>query len=142
MPVTIVTLAQLFSWAIFILGDYLDERAAGTSGYALAASFLLPLLSAVLYLIFQKQIHDPSVKRWENVINVLGVWILETLLISALVFHLLKTDRWPIEQHTGGWENLLNGIEYWFFPLFSLLVPTALVGLWNLILLVWKRIRT
>lgn len=138
-PVTIVTIAQLVSWVTFALGDYIDETYGSSYGFALLASFCLPLLAAILYLIFQKKIHDASVKRWENVVNVLGIWSLETLACSALVFHLLKIGRWPIYQHTVGWENFLNGIEYYLFPFFNLSIPFTLVLLWNLGVLVWRR---
>ena len=73
--------------------------------------------------------------------TVLFTWTAETIFVSAVIGSLMGKDKWIIHQAEDGWGNLLNGIEYAFFPLFNIIAPLVIVALWNLGKWVFKKIR-
>lgn len=128
----IVSLAQIVSWAVFILEDFLTETTSfgGDSGSAIISVLVLPLLVSVLYLIFKEKIHMDSIPDWVNTMTVLFTWTAENIFVSTVIANLMGKGKWIIHQADDGWENLLNGIEYAFFPLFNIIAPLAVVALW------------
>ena len=137
-----VTLAQIVSWTIFILEDLLTETTSfgGDSGQAMISVLILPVLASVLYLIFQKEVHIDSVPDWVNTMTVLFVWAAENIFVSTIIGDLMGKEKWIIPQAEDGWGNLLNGIEYAFFPLFNIITPLVIVTLRNLARWVLKKL--
>lgn len=134
-----VTVAQLISWLIFIMGDYLEETYSNDLLLAVAL-LILPIALPVLYLIFQSRVHYSDLPKWVNTVTVLGVWTVDNILLYALTMGLIGSNLWLIPQAADGWEHFLNGIEYLLFPFFNIAAAFIIVLLWNLILLLKQKL--
>ncbi len=132
--INIVTLAQLFSWGIFVFGDYLSETFSNDI-LLMAALLFLPVIIPVAYLVFQKRIDYETIPKWVNTLTALLVWTTENFIFGWLVGIL---DIVP--QAHDQWEDLLNGIEYILFPLFNAASALFIVLLWNIVLFVYHKL--
>lgn len=139
--IRIVTLTQIISWTVFILEDFFTENipSLADSGYAMVSVLVLPVLVSILYLLFKRKIHISSIPDWVNTMTVFFIWITEHIFVGAIIGNLMGRGKWFIHQAEDGWGNLLNGIEYALFPLFSIIVPIGIVMLWNFGVWVYKK---
>lgn len=133
--INIVTLTQIFSWGIFIMGDYISENYSNDL-LLMAALLFLPLILPVVYLIFQKKVSYETLPKWVNTLTVLLVWSAENIIFAWLA-NLLNI----VPQSHEGWKDLLNGIEYSLFPLLNITAALIIVILWNIVLFVYRKLK-
>lgn len=133
--INIVTLTQIFSWGIFITGDYISENYSNDL-LLMAALLFLPLILPVVYLIFQEKVSDETLPKWVNTLTVLLVWSAENIIFAWLA-NLLNI----VPQSHEGWKDLLNGIEYSLFPLLNITAALIIVILWNIVLFVYRKLK-
>lgn len=133
--INIVTLTQIFSWGIFITGDYISENYSNDL-LLMAALLFLPLILPVVYLIFQKKVSYETLPKWVNTLTVLLVWSAENIIFAWLA-NLLNI----VPQSHEGWKDLLNGIEYSLFPLLNITAALIIVILWNIVLFVYRKLK-
>lgn len=137
--IIISVIAQLLVWALFFLSDFIEETYPAYYGLAIIAAVILPFIMPVLYLIFQKRIHDRAVTKWENTAAVLCSWTIGNILMIRILVPLLGKNHWLIQQRTGSWDYFLNGIEYYIFLFLNIVLPFLIVGVWNLIVWIIKK---
>lgn len=127
-----VTIAQLIAWTLFTISEYIEETFSNSVPVVLA-NLIIPSAAAILYLIFKGMVHNSKIAWWANTLYVLGVWFVETYLMTVLIMTLLLNDKWIVHQKRGGWENFQNGFEYNFFSFFLGYVPIIITFLWYLL---------
>lgn len=137
----VVTVAQMVSWVVFILGDYVDE-AISDSSLLFTAIVVQPFAMPVLYLVFKKRIHYHEIPGWVNTLTALAIWDAENICLAMASSALMAHGMWFIHQAYGGWDDFLNGIEYMIFLFVNIFVPTAIVALWNLAVFIYKKIES
>lgn len=54
-------------------------------------------------------------------------------VFSVIINVAVINEWWFIKQATGGWENFLNGIEYFGFALFLTGGVLVVIILWNIL---------
>ena len=138
-PVTIAILAQLFSWTIFILGDYIDKMVIN-KGYAVLVTISLPVILPICYLIFQKKVHNGSYPKWVNTITVMAMWNMTNLIIARIIISLWASNKWFIPMPDSGWDYFLNALAYIVFPIFNLIIPSVILLIWSLIVLLKRKL--
>lgn len=134
--INIVTLTQIFSWGIFVFGDYISETFSNDL-LLMAALLFLPFIIPVVYLIFQKKIGYETIPKWVNTLTALLVWSAENIIFAWLA-SILNI----VPQAHDHWEDMLNGIEYSLFSLFNIAAALTIVTLWNIVLFIHRKLGT
>ena len=111
--ILICLVVQLICWSIMTLSDYMEEMNNDSNN--LFVVFAVPSVCVVLYIIFRRWIYDNQRVRLKDVAIICVAW---------LIFGL-----WIVPQATGGWEHLLNGIEYMMFAITLAGIPFVAVVL-------------
>ena len=120
----ILTSTQLISWIIFILLDYLLENLDGSLyGTMILASFIIPILISILYLVNENKICNiTEITKLKFNIIVTITWIVETAIIGSYICNRVNYNKWIIIQHNSGIFSL-NGIEYFIFSFGLAAIP-------------------
>lgn len=120
-------IAQLICWSIMTLSDYIEETY--NDSYNLVVVFAVPLICVILYIIFRKWIYDNQIVRLKDVAIICAAWMICGLILGFLIGALVMNEMWIVPQATGGWEHLLNGIEYMMFAITLAGIPFVAVVL-------------
>lgn len=140
-----VSLFQIISWVLLILWDYFDEKSFGGGNIQNMVAILIlifPVIITIGYLIFENKISNKmEISKKRLCTYAIGTWILETILIIIVVWTLLENDKWIIYQENTGWENLLNGIEYWLIPFYNVVAPCIIIVLQRIVYFIYKKVK-
>jgi len=140
-----VSLFQIISWVLLILWDYFDEKSFGGGNIQNMVTILIlifPVIITIGYLFFENKISNKmEISKKRLCTYAIGTWILETILIIIVVWTLLENDKWIIYQENTGWENLLNGIEYWLVPFYNVVAPCIIIILQRIVYFIYKKVK-
>lgn len=125
--ILICLVVQLICWSIMTLSDYMEETY--NDSYNLVVVFAVPLICIILYIIFRKWIYDNQIVRLKDVAIICAAWMISGLILGFLIGALVINEMWIVPQATGGWEHLLNGIEYMMFAITLAGIPFVAVVL-------------
>lgn len=120
-------IAQLICWGIMTMSDYMEETY--NDSFNLIVVFAVPLMCVVLYIIFRRLIYDNQMVRLKDVVIICETWLICGLILGFLIGALVNNQMWIVSQATGGWEHLLNGIEYMMFAVTLAGIPFVAVVL-------------
>lgn len=120
-------IAQLICWGIMTMSDYMEETY--NDSFNLIVVFVVPLMCGVLYIIFRRWIYDNQMVRLKDVVIICETWLICGLILGFLIGALVNNQMWIVSQATGGWEHLLNGIEYMMFAVTLAGIPFVAVVL-------------
>ena len=140
-----VSLFQIISWILLILFDYFDEMSFGGGNIQDMVSiliFIFPVMITIGYLIFENEISNKmEISKKRLCTYAIGIWILETILIIIVVWTLLENNKLIIYQKRTGWENFLNGIEYWLIPFYNVVAPCIIIVFQRIIYFIYKKLK-
>lgn len=140
-----VSLFQIISWVLLILWDYFDEMSFGggnIQNMVAILMFIFPVMITIGYLIFENEISNKmEISKKRLCTYAIGIWILETILIIIVVWTLIENNKWIIYQEMAGWENFLNGIEYWLIPFYNVVVPCIIIVFQRIIYFIYKKLK-
>lgn len=125
--ILICLIAQIICWGMMTLSDYMEETY--NDSYNVAVVFAVPLICVILYIIFRKWIYDNQIVRLKGVAIICAAWMICGLIMGFLISVLVTNEMWIVPQATGGWEHLLNGIEYMMFAITLAGIPFVAVVL-------------
>ena len=128
-----ILLVQLIAWAGFTITDFVEEITS--NDFELIAAFGIPIAVVVIYALMRKQNWQPGLKYGKWVALILLYWLAMTLGVTVVVMRLVNQNKWIVPQATGGWENFLNGLEYYLFGIMLAVIPIVLILVGEL--LVW-----
>lgn len=142
-------IAQLICWGIMTMSDYMEETY--NDSFNLIVVFAVPMMCVVLYIIFRRLIYDNQMVRLKDVVIICETWLICGLILGFLIGALVNNQMWIVSQKgrirgnmkrlsvnnqmwivsqaTGGWEHLLNGIEYMMFAVTLAGIPFVAVVL-------------
>ena len=124
--------ANLIGWTILTFSDYLDETT--TSGvYMMRVIWGVPALVGVAYIIRNLMRRKEGADSIRGCLKDAGKWLLVSGVIGVVVNVFVVNEWWFVKQATGGWENFLNGIEYFLFALFLTGGVLGVIILWNIL---------
>ena len=125
--ILICLVVQFICWGMMTLSDYMEETY--NDSYNLVVVFAVPLICVILYIIFRKWIYDNQIVRLKDVAIICAAWMISGLILGFLIGALVINEMWIVSQATGGWEHLLNGIEYMMFAITLAGIPFVAVVL-------------
>lgn len=125
--ILICLVVQLICWSIMTLSDYMEEMNNDSNN--LFVVFAVPSVCVVLYIIFRRWIYDNQRVRLKNVTIICVAWLIFGLIFGLGISVLVNNEMWIVPQATGGWEHLLNGIEYMMFSMTLAGIPFVAVVL-------------
>lgn len=131
----ITTLAQMILWLLLIGGDYIQENISYNVGdrvYTFGI-VVLPVIYAIIYIICYKN----KTQKIKQFISTAGIWIVENLIIFVWIWLLIEARAWFIEQGA----EILNGIEYFIFPIYWTINPIIIILSWKLISYIYHKIK-
>ncbi len=134
-----LAIAQLLSWTLLCAVDYIEETRHGD--LFVVPLFLLPPILGVVYLLLRRWLHSPEWKYWQNLLFCLGSWTAGAAAFGIPICICVNDNTWIIPQASGGWENFLNGLEYYMFPFFLAGVPLLMALLWSFLEWLWRLLR-
>ena len=67
--------------------------------------------------------------RLKDVAIICVAWVIFGLIFGLGISVLVNNEMWIVPQATGGWEHLLNGIEYMMFSMTLAGIPFVVVVL-------------
>lgn len=137
--ILICLIAQIICWGMMTLSDYMEETY--NDSYNVVVVFAVPLICAILYIIFRKWIYDNQIVRLKDVAIICAAWMICGLILGFLVGALVTNEMWIVQQATGGWEHLLNGIEYMMFAITLAGIPFVAVVLIESVVGIVKAVR-
>lgn len=79
--------------------------------------------------------------RLKDVVIICVTWLICGLILGFLIGVLVNNQMWIVSQATGGWENLLNGIEYMMFAVMLAGIPFVAVVLIESVIGIAKLLR-
>ena len=132
-------IAQLICWGIMTMSDYMEETY--NDSFNLIVVFAVPLMCVVLYIIFRRWIYDNQMVRLKDVAIICETWLICGLILGFLIGALVNNQMWIVSQATGGWEYLLNGIEYMMFAVTLAGIPFVAVVLIESVIGIVKLLR-
>ena len=112
---------------IMTMSDYMEETY--NDSFNLIVVFAVPMMCVVLYIIFRRLIYDNQMVRLKDVVIICETWLICGLILGFLIGALVTNQMWIVSQATGGWEHLLNGIEYMMFAVTLAGIPFVAVVL-------------
>ena len=118
-------ISQLICWSIMTMSDYMEETY--NDSFNLIVVFAVPLMCVVLYAIFRRWIYANQMVRLKDVVIICMTWLICGLILGFLIGALVNNQMWIVSQATGGWEHLLNGIEYMMFAVTLAGIPFVAV---------------
>lgn len=137
-------LCQFTGWFFFTIYDFIDEMGRGGGQYALEElvfvfNLILPFVIIWAYILFMNKAKYRAAvtpegepvwrpldeKGWKYKALSKLLWLGIGVLFLLVFYFLSEKDLWIVPQATGGWENFLNGIEYYVFGILSPLVCLA-----------------
>lgn len=121
-------LANIASWIIFSLCDFIDELLDNTdAALALLAIFILPFFIGWFFSKYKSIIKEKLnlSNTWYYAGFFLG-WTITNILLSFVISILVDKDMWIIEQKSGGF---LNGVEYPMFGGISFIILFGCIAL-------------
>lgn len=133
-------IAQLICWGIMTMSDYMEETY--NDSFNLIVVFAVPLMCVVLYIIFRRWIYDNQMVRLKDVVIICETWLICGLILGFLIGALVTNQMWIVSQATGGWEHLLNGIEYMMFAMTLAGIPFVTVVLIESVIGIVKLLRS
>lgn len=125
--ILICLVVQLICWSIMTLSDYMEEMNNDSNN--LFVVFAVPSVCVVLYIIFRRWIYDNQRVRLKDVAIICVAWLIFGLIFGLGISVLVNNEMWIVPQDTGGWEHLLNGIEYMMFAITLAGIPFVAVVL-------------
>lgn len=125
--ILICLVVQLICWSIMTLSDYMEEMNNDSNN--LFVVFAVPSVCVVLYIIFRRWIYDNQRVRLKDVVIICVAWLIFGLIFGLGISVLVNNEMWIVPQATGGWEHLLNGIEYMMFSMTLAGIPFVAVVL-------------
>ena len=125
--ILICLVVQLICWSIMTLSDYMEEMNNDSNN--LFVVFAVPSVCVVLYIIFRRWIYDNQRVRLKDVAIICVAWLIFGLIFGLGISALVNNEMWIVPQATGGWEHLLNGIEYMMFSMTLAGIPFVAVVL-------------
>lgn len=125
--ILICLVVQLICWSIMTLSDYMEEMNNDSNN--LFVVFAVPSVCVVLYIIFRRWIYDNQRVRLKDVVIICVAWLIFGLIFGLGISVLVNNEMWIVPQATGGWEHLLNGIEYMMFAITLAGIPFVAVVL-------------
>lgn len=137
--ILICLIAQLICWSVMTLSDYMEETY--NDSYNLVVVFAVPLICVVLYIIFRRWIYDYRMVGLKDVAIICVMWLICGLILGLLVSAMITNEMWIVPQATGGWEHLLNGIEYMMFAMTLAGIPFVAAVLIESIIGIVKAVR-
>ncbi len=111
--ITLYFYVNLIGWMLMTLVDWIDE----TTNYDFAAVFaclVFPVLLLIVYIFFQISSGDIKERFGKKVLYKL-TWLGIGALYEFPILWMISYECWIVPQAYGGWENFLNGIEYFMF---------------------------
>ena len=130
--ILICLIVQIICWSIMTLSDYMEE--IYNDSYNLVVVFAVPLICV-------KWIYDNQIVRLKDVAIICAAWMICGLILGFLIGALVINEMWIVPQATGGWEHLLNGIEYMMFVITLAGIPFAAVVLIESVIGIVKAVR-
>lgn len=122
--------ANAAGWVVFTVLEWGSEISTSYDAlleiYAFLAGIFFSIIYTVIHCVKNKG-HRGSAK---TILKDMGIWLGVSVAISVLIVTLVVNDLWLVKQATGGWENFLNGIEYFIFSIFWTLEPPVMVWLY------------
>mgnify|MGYP001498967218 FL=1 len=79
--------------------------------------------------------------RLKDVVIICETWLIFGLILGFLIGALVNNQMWIVSQATGGWEHLLNGIEYMMFAMTLVGIPFVAVVLIESVIGIVKLLR-
>ena len=125
--ILICLVVQLICWSIMTLSDYMEEMNNDSNN--LFVVFAVPSVCVVLYIIFRRWIYANQMVRLKDVVIICMTWLICGLIFGLGISVLVNNEMWIVPQATGGWEHLLNGIEYMMFSMTLAGIPFVVVVL-------------
>ena len=80
--------------------------------------------------------------RLKDVVIICETWLICGLILGFLIGALVNNQMWIVSQATGGWEHLLNGIEYMMFAVTLAGIPIVIVVLIESLIGIVKLLRS
>lgn len=139
-----VTLFQMISWLLLIIGDYLDETRSLSQNVDMVYSFsvIFPILITIGYLMLENKIcNKMQISKKRLCTYVIATWLLETIIVTIIVWALIGNNKWIIYQETNGWDNFLNGIEYILIPFYNAVSPCIIILFQRIINFIYKKLK-
>lgn len=134
-----ILIAFILAWSLFTFSDYCEENLLLYYDALMGISLcVIPVIIGMLYLIFEKRINSAKISKAMNTWAIIGVWIGINTITGFIVCYMVSYNKWIVKQATGGWENFLNGIEYFIFPFFLGIIPIIIVAIWRLISFIYN----
>ena len=84
---------------------------------------------------------DYMMVRLKDVVIICETWLICGLILGFLIGALVNNQMWIVSQATGGWEHLLNGIEYMMFAVTLMGIPFVAVVLIESVIGIVKLLR-
>ncbi|MCQ2497214.1 MAG: hypothetical protein MJ131_11560 [Lachnospiraceae bacterium] len=122
--------ANLAGWAVFSLLDWFTE--SDFSFYTPIGEyvFLAGVLFSIIYMIIHIRKNKGQRGSAKEVLKDTGLWLGASVLLGVVIVTLVINNVWIVHQATGGWENFLNGIEYFLFGMLWAGEPLLLIWLY------------
>lgn len=137
--ILICLIAQIICWSIMTLSDYMEETY--NDSFNVVVVFAVPLACVVLYVIFRRWMYDYHMARLKDVVILCVTWLVCGMILGLGVSTLVSNEMWIVPQARGGWEHLLNGIEYMLFSMTLAGIPFVAVVLIESVIGIVKAIR-
>lgn len=82
--------------------------------YTMIVTFALLIGMGVFYIIYQINTGDIQ-DTFPRKLKYKFIWLAMGAAFGGVIGTLAVNNMWIVPQAQGGWENFLNGIEYWIF---------------------------
>lgn len=134
-----ITLLNVLGWGFITYSDFLEETKSNDLFFPIAV-FVMPVMLFCIYMFVEKRWLRTYASKLKNHITFVVAWIIENILIYRVWDYLFLKNKWIVEQDFNGWDNMLNGIEYVMYFLFSIGVCSGLLLLGDLVVFIWKKV--
>lgn len=139
-----VSLLQMISWLLLIIWDYLSEKLGIGTDMDIVFKFIVifPILITIGYLMLENKIcNKMQISKKRLCTYVIATWLLETIIVTIIVWALIGNNKWIIYQETNGWDNFLNGIEYVLVPFYNAVSPCIIILFQRIINFIYKKLK-
>ena len=133
--IILVLFVQTLSWIFITLSDILEEKKHNDIHDFVI--IILPIIIVLLYYFFRRKIYGENTKLlWKTIIFFSLVWILGTAIFAFPICYLVNYNNWIVHQATGGFEYMLNGLEYFVFGISLCIIPLLSFILGELVIMI------
>lgn len=131
-------ICNLVGWSVITCFDWMEEKYH--QNYTMIGIFALSIIIGVLYIIYQIKTGDIKEAFLQKLMYKF-IWLAMGAVFGFVIGILVADNKWIVPQAQGGWENFLNGIEYWIFGVFFVGVVAVAWFLFDMAVWIYSKIK-